>query len=164
MVWSSLFVFSVPLWQRAEGIIERPEEDKRTALKTAAWLQIVHHFLNTVALVVCILLRPEDYIFIPGNIIWLYLVIGIFSSLSVVGWLTKLLYEDQRDIPVKEQSSNLLEENAEGRDLATDAQNPQSPQREGFAVEELTFEIEENAGPTRSRGSNARKDLKIKLQ
>ena len=157
-------MFSVPLWQRAEGIIERPEEDKRTALKTAAWLQIVHHFLNTVALVVCILLRPEDYIFIPGNIIWLYLVIGIFSSLSVVGWLTKLLYEDQRDIPVKEQSSNLLEENAEGRDLATDAQNPQSPQREGFAVEESTFEIEENAGPTRSRGSNARKDLKIKLQ
>jgi len=160
MVWSSLFVFAVPLWQHAEGTIERPEEIKRTVVWTAAWLQIVHNFLNIGALVVCMFLRPEDYVFIPGKMIWLYLVIGNCSLVSMVAWLLWLLLH----VHVKKQSSNLLEENTGGCSLTTDAvpQNPQTPDRDGFLDQESNFETEESAGAMSRRAFELRKDLKIK--
>ena len=88
---------AVQLVQQIEGENETHDEGKRTLVKTALWLQTAHYFLNVVALSLCMLLRPGDYIFVPDTIIWLYVVFGLVSSLSLVSWLARLVYQDQRD-------------------------------------------------------------------
>ena len=67
------------------------KEGKSTLVKTALWLQTIHYFLNVVAFSVCLLLRPGDYIFVPDYVIWLYVVFGLVSSLSLVAWLAVLV-------------------------------------------------------------------------